>query len=143
MEFVPEDFEEAQRILDATATRNYVQSMIVYGVIGLIVLLFFFLVVRPYVRWVTEITSESVETFLPQTIEELEKIQKSSTLAQLDEVVPDLPDRLDPEKVEGEMIREKIVTLIDNNPQKGALILKEWISANKKPKEDKGKTASA
>jgi flagellar M-ring protein FliF len=84
-----------------------------------------------------------VETFLPQTIEELEKIQKSSTLAQLDEVVPDLPDRLDPEKVEGEMIREKIVTLIDNNPQKGALILKEWISANKKPKEDKGKTASA
>jgi len=143
MEFVPEDFEEAQRILDATATRNYVQSMIVYGVIGLIVLLFFFLVVRPYVRWVTENTSESVETFLPQTIEELEKIQKSSTLAQLDEVVPDLPDRLDPEKVEGEMIREKIVTLIDNNPQKGALILKEWISANKKPKEDKGKTASA
>jgi flagellar M-ring protein FliF len=143
MEFVPEDFEEAQRILDATATRNYVQSMIVYGVIGLIVLLFFFLVVRPYVRWVTENTSESVETFLPQTIEELEKIQKSSTLAQLDEVVPDLPDRLDPEKVEGEMVREKIVTLIDNNPQKGALILKEWISANKKPKEDKGKTASA
>ncbi|MBU6154112.1 MAG: flagellar M-ring protein FliF [Bdellovibrionales bacterium] len=143
MEFVTEDFEEAQRILDATATRNYVQSMIVYGVIGLIVLLFFFLVVRPYIRWVTENTSESVETFLPQTIEELEKIQKSSTLAQLDEVVPDLPDRLDPEKVEGEMIREKIVTLIDNNPQKGALILKEWISANKKPKEDKGKTASA
>jgi flagellar M-ring protein FliF len=143
MEFVPEDFEEAQRILDATATRNYVQSMIIYGVIGLIVLLFFFLVVRPYIRWVTENTSESVETFLPQTIEELEKIQKSSALAQLDEVVPDLPDRLDPEKVEGEMIREKIVTLIDNNPQKGALILKEWISANKKPKEEKGKTASA
>ncbi len=143
MEFVPEDFEEAQRILDATATRKYVQSMIVYGVIGLIVLLFFFLVVRPYVRWVTENTSESVETFLPQTIEELEKIQRSSTLAQLDEVVPDLPDRLDPEKVEGEMIREKIVTLIDNNPQKGALILKEWISANKKPKEEKGKNASA
>jgi flagellar M-ring protein FliF len=144
IEFVPEDFEEAQRILDASATRNYVQSMIVYGVVGLVVLLFFFLVVRPYIRWVTENTTDSVETFLPQTIEELEKIQKSSTLAQLDEVVPDLPDRLDPEKVEGEMIREKIVTLVDNNPQKGALILKEWIAQRKATKEDKSaKGASA
>ena len=85
------------------------------------------------------------DTFLPQTIEELEKIQRSSSMAQLDEVVPDLPDRLDPEKVEGEMIREKIVTLIDHNPQKGALILKEWISASKKgsSKDDKAKTANA
>ena len=144
IDFVPEDFEEAQRILDASATRNYVQSMVVYGVVGLVVLLFFFLVVRPYIRWVTENTTDSVETFLPQTIEELEKIQKSSTMAQLDEVVPDLPDRLDPEKVEGEMIREKIVTLVDNNPQKGALILKEWIAQRKATKEDKSaKGASA
>ena len=79
----------------------------------------------------TENTTDSVDTFLPQTIEELEKIQRSSTMAALDEVVPDLPDRLDPEKVEGEMIREKIVTLVDNNPQKASLILKEWLG--KKP----------
>jgi flagellar M-ring protein FliF len=145
IDFVPEDFEEAQRILDATATRGYIQSLIVYGVIGLIILLFFFLVVRPYVRWITENTTDSVDTFLPQTIEELEKIQKSSTLAQLDEVVPDLPDRLDPEKVEGEMIREKIVTLVDNNPHKASLILKEWLVQKpiKEPVGDKGKSASA
>jgi flagellar M-ring protein FliF len=145
IDFVPEDFEEAQRILDATATRGYIQSLIVYGVIGLIILLFFFLVVRPYVRWITENTTDSVDTFLPQTIEELEKIQKSSTLAQLEEVVPDLPDRLDPEKVEGEMIREKIVTLVDNNPQKASLILKEWLVQKpiKEPLGDKGKSASA
>ena len=142
IDFVPEDFEEAQRILDSTATRNYIQNMVVYGVIGLVILLFFFLVVRPYIRWVTENTTDSVDTFLPQTIEELEKIQKSSTLAQLDEVVPDLPDRLDPEQVEGEMIREKIVTLIDNNPQKASLILKEWIG-QKGLKDEKSKSASA
>jgi flagellar M-ring protein FliF len=143
IDFVPEDFEEAQRILDASATRGYIQSLIVYGVIGMIILLFFFLVVRPYVRWITENTTDSVDTFLPQTIEELEKIQKSSTLAQLDEVVPDLPDRLDPEKVEGEMIREKIVTLVDNNPQKASLILKEWLvqKPTKEAPSDKGKSA--
>ena len=127
MEFVAEDFEEAQKILDGATMRNYIQSLIVYGVIGIIITLFFFFVVRPYIRWVTENTTDSVETFLPQTIEELEKIQKSSTMSQLDEVVPDLPDRLDPEKVEGDMLREKIVTIIDNSPQKASLVLKEWL----------------
>ena len=141
MQFAAEDFDEAQKILDATALRGYVQNMIVYSVIGLVIVLFFFFVVRPYIRWVTENTTESVDTFLPQTIEELEKIQKSSTLAALDEVVPELPDRLDPEKVEGEMIREKIVTMIDNNPQKASLVLKEWLQQGKK--EDSGKSASA
>jgi flagellar M-ring protein FliF len=128
IDFVPEDFEAAEQLLNSTATRGYIQSLIVYGVIGLVILLFFFFVVRPYIRWITENTTDSVDTFLPQTIEELEKIQRSSTLAQLDEVVPDLPDRLDPEKVEGEMIREKIVTLIDNNPHKASLVLKEWLA---------------
>jgi flagellar M-ring protein FliF len=139
MEFVKEDFEEAQKILDATAMRNYVQNLVTFGVIGLVIVLFFFFIVRPYIRWITENTTESVDTFLPQTIEELEKIQKSSTMSQLDEVVPDLPDRLDPEKVEGEMIREKIVTLIDNNPHKASLVLKEWLAVQKK--EDKNAEA--
>ena len=141
MDFVPEDFEEAQRLLDSTATRGYIQSLIVYGVIGLVILLFFFFVVRPYIRWITENTTDSVDSFLPQTIEELEKIQKSSTLAALDEVVPDLPDRLDPDKVEGEMIREKIVTLIDNNPHKASLVLKEWLVA--KPKDERTEKSSS
>ena len=142
MQFATEDFEEAQKILDANALRGYMQNMVMYLVIGLVIVLFFFFVVRPYIRWVTENTTESVDTFLPQTIEELEKIQRSSTLAALDEVVPDLPDRLDPEKVEGEMIREKIVTMIDNNPQKASLILKEWLAQTKK-EDSKDKSATA
>ena len=141
MDFVLEDFEEAQRILDQTANRAYMKNMIVYSIIGMVILLFFFFVVRPYIGWVTENTTDSVDTFLPQTIEELEKIQRSSTMAALDEVVPDLPDRLDPEKVEGEMIREKIVTLVDNSPQKASLILKEWLG--KKAENEKTKSATA
>lgn len=129
--FVQEDFEEAQKILDAATMRNYIQNLIVYGLIGLIVVMFFMFVVRPYIKWVTENTSDSVDTFLPQTIEELEKIQKSSTMAQLEEVVPEIPDRLDPEKVEGEMIKEKIVTMIDQNPQKASLIMKEWMTQSR------------
>ena len=60
----------------------------------------------------TENTIDSVDTFLPQTIEELERLQKNQTLPGLEEAVPVLPDKVDPEKVEGEMLREKVTTLM-------------------------------
>ncbi len=131
MEFVKEDFEEAQKILDAATMRSYIQNLIVYCIIGLVIALFFMFVVRPYIKWITENTTDSVDTFLPQTLEELERIQKTNTMVEIEEAIPDLPDRLDPEKVEGEMIREKIVTLIDNNPAKASLVLKEWLGQGK------------
>jgi flagellar M-ring protein FliF len=151
MEFAREDFIEAEKLLDASVFRSYIQQIVLYSVIALVIVLFFFFVVRPYIRWITENTTESVDTFLPQTIEELEKIQKSSVLSQLDDVIPDLPDRLDPDKIEGEMIREKISTLIDNNPHKASLILRDWLAQgtpseiNKTtaaPAADKGKAAN-
>ena len=131
MEFAREDFVDSEKLLDAANWKTFVQQIILYSVIGLVIVLFFFFVVRPYIRWITENTSESVDTFLPQTIEELEKIQKSSTLSQLDDIIPDIPDRLDPDKIEGEMIREKISTMIDNNPHKASLILRDWLVQGK------------
>jgi len=150
MEFAHADFDEAEKILDASIWKSYTQQIILYSVIALVIVLFFFFVVRPYIRWITENTTESVDTFLPQTIEELEKIQKSSVMSQLDDVIPDIPDRLDPDKIEGEMIREKISTLIDNHPHKASLILKDWIVQGKPNDQnklastgDKGKAATA
>ncbi len=129
MEFTREDFEEAERVLAEREQKTYLQNMIVYGVIGLVFGLFFFFVVRPFIKWITENTVESVDSFLPQTLEELERLQKNSNLPNLDDVVPTVPEKLDPEKVEGEMIREKIVTMVDTNPHKAALILKDWLHA--------------
>ena len=138
IEFTREDFEEAQRFLAERETKNYVQNMIMYGVIGLAILLFFMWVVRPFIKWVTENTIDSVDTFLPQTIEELERIQKNTALPVIEEVVPVLPENMDPAKVEGEMIKEKIITLIEANPHKAALILRDWLhgaEAKKKSEE--------
>ena len=83
-----------------------------------------------------ENTTESVDSFLPQTIEELEKMQRNATLPGLEEAVPVLPEKVDPEKVEGEMIKEKIVTMVDANPHKAALILKDWLHVEKKKADD-------
>ena len=127
MEFTHEDFEEAQRVVAEKENKSYVQNLMIYGVIGLIVMLFFMFVVRPFIKWVTENTIDSVDTFLPQTIEELERMQKNQNLQTLEDIVPLLPENADPAKVEGEMIKEKIITLIDANPHKAALILKDWL----------------
>jgi flagellar M-ring protein FliF len=133
MEFTHEDFEEANRMVSEKDHKVYVANMITYGVVGLTIILFFLFVVRPFVKWMTENTVESVDTFLPQTIEELERLNKNSALPGLEEAMPVLPERMDPVKVEGEMIREKIITLVDANPHKAALILKDWLVEEKKP----------
>jgi flagellar M-ring protein FliF len=133
MEFTHEDFEESNRIIAEKDHKAYVTNMITYGVIGMTIILFFLFVVRPFVKWMTENTVESVDTFLPQTIEELERLNKNASLPGLEESMPVLPEKMDPVKVEGEMIREKIITLVDSNPHKAALILKDWLVEERKP----------
>jgi flagellar M-ring protein FliF len=134
MEFTREDFDEATRVVQEKERKSYIQNMVLYAVIGLTILLFFLFVVRPYIKWVTENTIDSVDTFLPQTIEELERLQKNESLPGLEDSVPVLPEKMDPEKVEGEMIKEKIITLIDANPHKAALILRDWLHSEAKKK---------
>jgi flagellar M-ring protein FliF len=148
MEFTHEDFEEANRVITEKEHKAYITNMITYGVIGMTIILFFLFVVRPFVKWMTENTIESVDTFLPQTIEELERLNKNSALPGLEDAMPVLPEKMDPMKVEGEMIREKIITLVDSNPHKAALILKDWLVEERKPAggakdEAAGKSATA
>ena len=131
MDFAKEDFDEAQRIMAENERKAYMQNLVMYGVVGLVVVLFFFLVVRPFIKWMTENTMESVESYLPQTIEELEKINRNAPLPGLEEAVPVLSDKIDPEKVEGEMIKEKVITLVESNPHKAALIIRDWMHNNK------------
>jgi flagellar M-ring protein FliF len=130
MEFSQVDFEEAQRTVAEAERKSYFKNMVTYGLVGLMILMFFLFVVRPFIRWVTDNTIDSVDSFLPQTIEELEKLQKNAQLPGMEEAVPVMPEQIDPEKVEGEMIKEKIITMVDSNPHKAALILHDWLHAD-------------
>lgn len=146
IEFTTEDFEEADRLMREAEQRNYIKNLALYLIIGLVIVFFFLFVVRPFIKWITESTIDTVDTFLPQTIEELEKMQKTTNLPIIEEVVPVLPDSVDPDKVEGEMIKEKIITMVDANPHKAALILRDWLHQKKEsaePAKTKEKSASA
>lgn len=135
MDFATEDLAAVEAMMRERENREILKNLIKYVVIGLIITLFFFIVVRPFIQWVTENTVESVEDFLPKTIEELEKIQANQKLPGLEDALPQIEEKLNPEKVEGNMLKEKIVSLVEGNPTKAAQIIHEMIHANDASKE--------
>jgi len=135
MEFAKEDLSEMEAIMRARENRELMKNITKYLMIGAIISLFFFLVVRPFIQWLTENSVESIEDFLPKTIEELEKIQANQRLPGLEDVLPSLEDKLNPEKIEGNMLRERIISLIETNPGKAAQVVHEMIHSSDAHKE--------
>ena len=135
MEFVQEDLAGIDKMLKEQQMRDLISSIVKYLAIGIIVSLFFFFVVRPFIQWVTDNTVESVEDFLPKTLEELEKVQVNQKLPGLEEALPQIEEKLNPEKIEGNLLREKIVQLVQDNPSKAAQIVHEMIHSDNNNKE--------
>lgn len=135
MEFATEDLSEMDAIMRARENRELMKNLTKYLMIGAIISLFFFMVVRPFIQWLTENSVESIEDFLPKTIEELEKIQANQRLPGLEDVLPSIEDKLNPEKIEGNMLREKIISLVESNPGKAAQVVHEMIHSADTHKE--------
>ncbi len=135
MEFAKEDLREMEAIMRARENRELMKNITKYLMIGAIISLFFFMVVRPFIQWLTENSVESIEDFLPKTIEELEKIQANQKLPGLEDVLPSIEDKLNPEKIEGNMLREKIISLVEANPGKAAQVVHDMIHSADANKE--------
>ena len=135
MEFAKEDLSEAEAILRERENREIIKNLTKYLMIGVLISLLFFVVVRPFIQWVTENTVESIEDFLPKTIEELEKIQANQKLPGLEDALPTIEDKMNPEKIEGNMIRERIINLVEANPAKAAQVVHDMIHSQDNNKE--------
>lgn len=135
MEFAKEDLSEMEAIMKARENRELMKNITKYLMVGAIISLFFFLVVRPFIQWLTENSVESIEDFLPKTIEELEKIQANQKLPGLEDVLPTMEDKLNPEKIEGNMLKEKIISLVESNPAKAAQVVHDMIHTAETNKE--------
>jgi flagellar M-ring protein FliF len=129
MEFAQEDLAAAEAILAQKEKRDLIRNLSKYLIIGVLISLFFFIIIRPFIQWITENTSESIEDFLPQTIEELEKLQANQKLPGLEEALPTIEEKLNPEKIEGNMLKDKIISLVESDPAKAAQVLHEMIHA--------------
>jgi flagellar M-ring protein FliF len=135
MEFAKEDLSAAEALLRQRENREIIKNLTKYLMIGILITLLFFVVIRPFIQWVTENTVESIEDFLPKTIEELEKIQANQQLPGLEDALPTIEDKMNPEKIEGNMIKERIINLVESNPAKAAQVVHEMIHSQEASRE--------
>lgn len=138
--FAQIDLETADEFIKNNEWRKLVFTLVQYGTIAVFILLFFFFIVRPFMKWVTGLSSSDVTKILPKTVEELEIIQEPETdaipgMANL----PLFEERVDVEKAESELIRDKILSLIQTSPAKAALIVSDWLNEGGTSGKGKGK----
>ena len=125
--FFKEDLDAATKAAEVAERNRMIANVAQWAAIGLLFTLFFLFVVRPFIKWLTENTMDSVEDFLPQTLEELEKVQARQVAQSLEDILPEIEEKVDPEKVQSEMLKEKVVSLVNDNPHKASQILHDWI----------------
>lgn len=129
IQFQKEDFGESEKLLTTLEKRKLLYALFYWSLLGFALAMFFFIVVKPFMRWITDSFQDSVEDMLPKTIEELEELQSvDNTLPGMSGSLPVLEESLDPDKAESELLRERINGLIDVDTEKAAGAFSLWLT---------------
>lgn len=129
IQFQKEDFGESEKLLTTLEKRKLLYALFYWSLLGFALALFFFIVVKPFMRWITDSFQDSVEDMLPKTIEELEELQSvDNTLPGMSGSLPVLEESLDPDKAESELLKERIVNLIEQDVEKASGAFSLWLS---------------
>lgn len=126
--FQPEDFSEAERLLTTLERKKLIHALFKWALLGFVLVLFFFIVVRPFMQWITDSFQDSVEEMLPRTIEELEELQAvDNTLPGMSTALPVLNESIDPEKAESELLKDRIMNHMNKDEEKAANAFGMWL----------------
>lgn len=129
IQFQPEDFTESEKILTTIEKKKLVQSLFKWGLLGFALMLFFFMVIRPFMQWITDSFTDTVEEMLPRTLEELEDLQSvDNSLPGLGNILPMLQESIDPEKAESELLKDRIMNLINGDEEKASSAINMWVA---------------
>ncbi|MFS4459435.1 flagellar basal-body MS-ring/collar protein FliF [Bdellovibrio sp. HCB2-146] len=128
IQFQPEDFSEAEKILTTLERKKLIHALFKWALLGFSLALFFFIVVRPFMQWITDSFQDSVEEMLPRTIEELEELQSvDNTLPGMSTALPVLQESIDPEKAESELLKDRIMVAMQKDEEKAANAFGMWL----------------
>lgn len=129
IQFIAEDFSEADRLLTSLERRKLMYALFKWILLGFSLGLFFFIVVRPFMQWITDSFQESVEDMLPRTIEELEELQSvDNTLPGMSSALPVLEESIDPDKAESELLKDRIISIMDQDNEKASNAFSMWVA---------------
>lgn len=128
IQFQPEDFSEAEKLLTNLEKRKLLQAIFKWALLAFSLVLFFIIVIRPFMQWITDSFQDTVDEMLPRTIEELEELQSvDSTLPGMNAALPVLQESIDPEKAESELLRDRILTIMQKDEEKAANAFGMWL----------------
>ena len=128
IQFISEDFSEADRIITSIERRKLVHALFKWALLGFSLALFFFIVVRPFMQWITDSFQDSVEDMLPRTIEELEELQSvDNTLPGMSSALPVLEESIDPDKAESELLKDRIMSIMEGDEEKAQNAFGMWL----------------
>lgn len=128
IQFAQEDFNEADRLLTNLEIKRTVQGIFKWSMMVFALALFFMLIVRPFMQWVTDSFQDSVEEMLPRTIEELEELQSvDNTLPGMSSALPMLEESVDPDKAESELLKDRILEIMGKDDEKASNALSLWL----------------
>jgi flagellar M-ring protein FliF len=128
IQFMAEDFSESEKLLTSLERRKLVHTLFKWSLLISSLVLLFFIVVRPFMQWITESFQESVEDMLPRTIEELEELQSvDSTLPGMSAALPVLEESIDPDKAESELLKDRIMGIMAQDEEKATNAFGMWL----------------
>ncbi len=128
IQFAQEDFSESDRLLTNLEIKRTIQGIFKWSLMAFALGLFFMMIVRPFMQWVTDSYQESVEEMLPRTIEELEELQQvDQTLPGMNAALPILQENIDPDKAESELLRDRIMSLMNKDEEKATNAFSMWL----------------
>ena len=126
--FLAEDFSEAERLLTSLDRRKLVNALFKWALLGFSLALFFFIVVRPFMQWITDSFQDSVEDMLPRTLEELEELQAvDNSLPGMSSALPVLQESIDPDKAESELLKDRIISVMETDREKAQNAFGMWL----------------
>jgi flagellar M-ring protein FliF len=127
-QFKQEDFVEADKLVKTIHREKLLRFIASWALAGFGLVLIFFLLVKPFVRWVTDSFHDSIEDMLPKTIEELEELHGvDNALPGMSSAMPILEEPVDPEKAESEILRERIMAIMEEDEEKAAGAFSLWL----------------
>lgn len=128
IQFIAEDFADSDKILTSLERRKLVHALFKWALLGFSLALFFFIVVRPFMQWITDSFQDSVEDMLPRTIEELEELQSvDNTLPGMSSALPVLEESIDPDKAESELLKDRIMSIMEGDEEKAQNAFGMWL----------------
>jgi flagellar M-ring protein FliF len=111
----------------ALNTQELMRNGLKNGLIAMVILLFFFMVVRPFLRWATLGETEKEINLMPRTVAELQASRRDEGLLALSKAASAFDETEPLDKKEETELKEKIMERLGTTPRKGFRIVQDWL----------------